>query len=544
MKKEFRLLGTRLVILGLVLASCASPSAAPVGVQTPGPAETSSPRPPASATPTPKQAVGQPRYGGSITRVRENYPDTLDPHFFRGGTWWGEVLSPAYNGLLKLDDKMELAPDLVEKWEQPNELTYLLHLRQGVKFHDTPTMKGRELTAEDVKYNLQRMATEDPKFFRRWQFQIISSIETPDRYTIKITLKSPTAPFIEYLALPFNYIVGREAVEKFGDLGREEAGTGPFQMKSWTEKISYKLVRNPNYFINGVPYLDEVNVVVVPDSATRLAAFRSGRADYVLLSVSDFKMLQKSNPKVVASDIPRNQTFLTFYPGRKPFDDQRVRQAFSLAIDRQAVIDLVMEGEAELTSPVYGPAASWRLPVDELKRLYKPDIARAKTLMAEAGYPNGLPVEVKASAQRKEFADSLTVVAAQLKQIGVEVKQLVLEHTTLTANRAAGDYAALLHGGSPAFEVGERIVQYWRPGGMYFLKDDDLGKLIDEQQKAVNLSKRRELLNRFERLMIERAHVIFLFGYSEKLVRQAHVKGPLEPSIQSQHLVAYQWIEK
>lgn len=79
---------------------------------------------------------------------------------------------------------------------------------------------------------------------------------------------------------------------------------------------------------------------------------------------------------------------------------------------------------------------------------------------------------------------------------------------------------------------------------MYFLKDDDLGKLIDEQQKAVNLSKRRELLNRFERLMIERAHVIFLFGYSEKLVRQAHVKGPLEPSIQSQHLVAYQWIEK
>ncbi|MBI2908353.1 MAG: ABC transporter substrate-binding protein [Chloroflexi bacterium] len=547
-RRPLRLILTGAVILGMV-AGCApvsSPSPAATPATVPKSEAKSSPPTPVlqPLTPTPKASAGQPKYGGSVTRIRENYPDMLDPHFSRGAAWWGDVLAPLYNGLFALDEKMEIVPDLVEKWEQPSDTVYVLRLRQGVKFHDSPTMKGHELTAEDVKFNIQRMGTNDPKFFRRWQFQLVSSVEIVDKYTVRITLKEPTAPFMDFLALPMTYMVGREAVEKFGDLNREEAGTGPFYLKSWTEKISYKLARNPNYFVKGVPYLDEVNVIVVPDSATRLAAFRAGRADYLMVSNTDFESLKKTNARITSSSVPRNQVFLVFHPEKKPFDDQRVRQAFSLAVDRQAIIDVVMDGEAELTSPIFGAAASWRLPIEELKRLYKPDTGKAKQLLAEAGFPNGLSLEIKVSSRRTECVDALAVVANQLKQVGITVKQQPLEHTTLIAHRAGGDYTAILHVGTPALEVGERVTQYWRARGEYRIEDKQVADLLEQQMRAVDTAKRRQLLNQFERVMIEKAYAVFLFGYGERLARQPHVKGPPEPSFLSQHLVAYQWIDK
>ncbi|MBI2908226.1 MAG: ABC transporter substrate-binding protein [Chloroflexi bacterium] len=481
-------------------------------------------------------------YGGSVTRVTDKYPENLDPHFSRGINWYN-VLAPAYNGLFMLDERMEIVPDLVEKWEQPNDSGYLLHLRNGVRFHDTPAMKGREFTAEDVKYNIQRISTEDPRFFRRWQFQIVSNIEILDKYTVRLTLKEPTPSFMDFMAQPLQ-MVGREAVERFGDLGREEAGTGPFYLKSWTDKLSYKLAKNSEYFIRGIPYLDEVNVVVVPDSATRLAAFRSRRTDYALVSNSDLSSLKRTNTKMTSSRLPTNQVFMVFHPNKKPFNDQRVRQALSLAVDRQAVIDVAMEGAAEISGSIYGVAASWTLPLDELKRLYQPDIPRAKKLMADAGYLDGFPLEVKVSSRRKDSMDALVVLTAQLKQIGIDVKQQTLEHTTVVAQRDAGDYVALLHGGTAALEPGERISQYWRRGGMYHVDDSELTKLIDEQQRTVDVAKRRQLLNQFERVMIDKAYALFLFGYGDHLVRQPNIGGPPEPSVLSQHLVAYHYIEK
>ncbi|MFH1486976.1 MAG: ABC transporter substrate-binding protein, partial [Chloroflexota bacterium] len=387
-----------------------APAAKPAAPTAPAakPAAPTAAAKPAAPAPTAKPAAGQPKYGGSVTRMRENYPDLLDPHFCRGAAWWHDVLGPVYNGLLTTDEEMEIVPDLVEKWEQPSDTQYVLYLRKGVKFHNTPEMKGRELNSEDVKWNLQRMATNDPMFFRRKQFQTITKIETPDKYTVKLTLKEPTAPFISFMAQPYNWIVGKEAVDKFEDLSRNEAGTGPFQLKSWTDKVSYKLVKNPDYFIKGIPYLDEINTIIVPDQSTRLAAFRSGRGDYLLLDYADLVPLKKTNPGVVSSTTARGIIFLGFNADKKPFSDQRVRQAFSLTIDRQALIDVVMEGQADLICSVYGDvAAPWKLPQDELKRLYKPDIAKAKKLMAEAGYPDGFPLTIKVSSRRKDCMETL-----------------------------------------------------------------------------------------------------------------------------------------
>ncbi|MBI2907147.1 MAG: hypothetical protein HYX92_05765 [Chloroflexi bacterium] len=541
-------------IIGFAPASCAQ-AVLPASTIAPHKAEAPVPKPvaaptassttpsPVASSATPVGAV-QPKYGGSVTRIRDKYPDMLDPHLMRGAGAANDVLGPLYNALFMLDDKMEIVPDLVEKWEQPSDVAYVLHLRQDIRFHDNPTMKGRQFTAEDVKYSIQRMATDDPKFFNRWKFEVVTNIEVLDIRTVKLTLREPAAPFMYFMAQPTNYMVGREAVEKFGDLAREEAGTGPFYLKSWTEKVSYKLAKNPNYFVKGIPYFNEVNVVFVPDPASRLAAFRSGRADYTQVSFTDLGALKRTNPGITSASLPTDQVFMAFHPNKSPFNDQRVRRAFSLAIDRQALIDVVMEGQAELAGPIYGVAASWRLPVDEVKRLYRPDVAQARKLMADAGYPGGFPLDVKVSSSRKDSLESITVVAQQLKQIGVEIKQQTLEHTTMLAQRNAADYVALLHGGNATIEPGERIEQYWRPGGMYHLKDEDLANLIDEQRRTVDADKRRLILNQFERLWIERAYALMLFGYGEHIVRQPHIKGPHQASVIGQHMVAYNWSDR
>ncbi|MBI2907496.1 MAG: hypothetical protein HYX92_07585 [Chloroflexi bacterium] len=525
----------------------ARPLASPPGSA----AATSTPLSPKSSAPattapvaTPKPNIGEPKYGGSVTRLRERYPDMLDPHLSRGDASWTDVLGPVYSSLLMFNENMEIVPDLVEKWEQPSDLQYVLHLRKGAKFHDNPAMKAREFTADDVKYNIERMGTNDPKFFRRYQFQVVSTIEIQDKYTVRVTLKEPTPPFVSFIAQPHNYIVGREAVERFGDLSRQEAGTGPFYLKSWTEKVSYKLAKNPDYFVKGVPYLDEVNVVIVPDPAARLASFRSGRADFILTSHTDLNALKRTNPKVTSSSLPSFSIVMVFHPDKKPVSDQRVRQALSLALDRQALIEIIMDGQAEIIGAVYGVAESWQLPQEELKRLYKPDIPRAQKLMTEAGYPNGFPLEVKVSSGRKDAMETVTVVAGQLRQMGVDIKQQILEHTTLIAQRNAADYVTLLHANTASIEPGEAIEQRWRAGGMYNLKDEELTRLIDEQRSEVDAAKRRQMLNQFERIMIDKAYVLFLYGYGEHLVRQSYIKGPGQPSVLGQHLVAYNWIEK
>src|SRR5712691_9678133 len=179
-----------------------------------------------------------------------------------------------YNKLVRYNDRLEIEPDLAESWEYQDPRTITFHLRRGVKFHD-----GSEMTAEDVKFTLERVLDPATKSPGRSFIDQIASIETPDPYTVRIKLSLPLASLLSGLSSANLSIVEKSAVQKAGNLQRTEAGTGPFMLAEWVPDNFIRLVRNPNYFRRGLPKVDTLIIRVIPDQASLLAGLRAGDLD-------------------------------------------------------------------------------------------------------------------------------------------------------------------------------------------------------------------------------------------------------------------------
>ena len=171
--------------------------------------------------------------------------------------------------------------DLAESWTQPNETTYIFKLRKGVRWHNKPPVNGRELTADDVKYTFDRFVTEKGNA-NRAMMAALDKVEVVDKYTVKFTLKEPYVWFLDMVSNPMALaIIPKEAVEKFGDLKKPESviGTGPWMLDSYRPNVGATYVRNPSYFLPGLPYIDKVEVTIDEDNASRMAAFIAGKYD-------------------------------------------------------------------------------------------------------------------------------------------------------------------------------------------------------------------------------------------------------------------------
>src|SRR5256885_5322748 len=174
-----------------------------------------------------------------------------------------------------------IEPDLAESWTEPDDPTYSFKVRKGVRWHPKPPVNGRELTAADVKYTYERFLSiqGNPN---KPVLEYIDKIEALDTHTVKFTLKEPNAWFLDLLASTSTWIVARECVEKFGDLKKVESavGTGPWMLERWEPNVKLVYVRNPNYFLAGLPYADGVDVLIDKDPSSRLAAWLGGKTDF------------------------------------------------------------------------------------------------------------------------------------------------------------------------------------------------------------------------------------------------------------------------
>ncbi|MEK7681761.1 MAG: ABC transporter substrate-binding protein, partial [Chloroflexota bacterium] len=374
-----------LMVATLLLASCA-PAAAPAPPQAPAAQAPAAQQPPA-ATATP----AGPKRGGSIVWVLYNEAGEYDPHTLAQQMYLWEL---GGNSLLKLDrDTGKPVGDLVERWEQKDNLTFVFYLRKGVKFHNTAPVNGREFNADDVVYSMARLRSPGAKFPRRSYFDSVKSIEKVDDSTVKLTLSEPFGPLLVYLAFPFIKMVPKEVVDKYNGLDRPETtiGTGPFLFKEYTKDVGGSMVRNPNYFRPGLPYLDEVRFQVITDDATRTSAARTGRVDIAQrMPVSAYKSIQQTNPNVLADTeaVPWTAQLIMRHD-RKPWSDIRVRKAINLAVDRQEIVSGAHEGAGFITGAIPSGQVAWAA-LDyekDLKNLpgYRQpkdqDIAEAKKLM-------------------------------------------------------------------------------------------------------------------------------------------------------------------
>ncbi|MBI2909281.1 MAG: hypothetical protein HYX92_16675 [Chloroflexi bacterium] len=536
-----------LAIIGLVVAGCAPAAPAPArAAPTPAPkalaaAPTQAAAPaakPAAPAPSPKPAEEQPRYGGVLTIGSESDPSGLDPHQDLMGSTIN-IIAPVYNGVVRADpmDTTKVIPDLAESWNvSADGTTYTFRLLKGVKFHD-----GTPFSSPDAKYSLERIKNPTPPMTRspRKDFlQAIARVEAPDDQTLKIVTSYPSASFLPMLASPWMLMVPRHVVEKEGDLTKLAVGTGPFKFKSLTRGVSGRVAKNPDYFVKGRPYLDEIIVYVVPDSFTRFAALRAGNILLIRgtpgISATQVKTIEATMAdKIVLQKGPQGLSQgMGLNSQRAPFTDIRVRQAINYALDRETAIK-VNEG-AGVIGGMIPPFWGWGLPPEELTKLpgFGPDkeanLATAKKLLAEAGFPDGFKTTI--TTRKHPGHEPVAVFAnAELAKIGIQVQVQLLETAMHTDRRVKGDFDILsLNLAASMPDPDETLSSYWLPtSGMNGTRYENpkFTELFEKETRTLDTAERRKMIHEMQKIAITDSVNITWLWYIRTVPHWVQVKG-------------------
>jgi len=380
-------------------------------------------------------ALTTPAFAQKTITVGMSAPDIgqVDPH--KATTTQDKPMTSwAFNGLVRFKpgsgDLGGLEPDLAEKWvKSPDGLVWTFTLRKGVKFH-----RGfGELTAEDVVFSLTRAGDPKSSSFSA-DYASFAKVEAVDPLTVRITLKAPVPSLLGLVA---NYhggnIVSKKAVEQMGDDFKLKAiGTGPFMVDEYKPKESITFVANKDYF-RGAPKIDKVVYRFIQADAARDLAFQSGEID-VMYGRQDQKWVErvKTMPNVIVDVIrPAELQLLHFNLTQKPLDDIKVRRAIATAIDRKQFTNFIGEVIAQPGRSVV-PAGYLGFD-DTTSVLGSGDSVKAKQMLAEAGYPNGVTIKMVQTSLPSMLAVA-QVVQAQLKKAGVDVQLDVVDHQTFHAN--------------------------------------------------------------------------------------------------------------
>ena len=336
--------------------------------------------------------------------------NTLDPAKTKTGDEYLYLVT-VFNGLTKMSRNMEVQPDLALKWEfSPDLKEWTFYLREGVKFHH-----GREMTAEDVAFTINRILDKETGSRARVNFLIVDDIEVVDKYTIRFKLNTPYSAFPDVFCTRQARIVPSDAADK---LATAPIGTGPFKFKSYTPGDRVELVKNEDYFEAGKPKLDAVSLLVMPESATKVTALETGEIHVVWkLPIESVDRL-KQNPDIIVDEVSTSSwDGIILNNSKKPFNDLRVRQALNLAIDKKELTEIVLFGHGSPTHSPIPPAHPFFN--DEIP--FGKDIAKAKQLLAEAGYPKGFEITL-ISPEGRPVRDRLAVATRELlKPLGIKV---------------------------------------------------------------------------------------------------------------------------
>ncbi|MBI5628327.1 MAG: ABC transporter substrate-binding protein [Candidatus Rokubacteria bacterium] len=421
-----------------------------------------------------------------------------------------------------------LEGDLAESWTQPNETTYVFKLRRGVRWHPKPPVNGRELTAADVVYTVERFLTVKGNA-NAYMLSSVAKVEAVDQYTVKFTLKEPFVWFLDMLANPIAVgVIAKEVIDKYGDLRRPEAviGTGPYMLDSYRPNVGLTLVRNPSYFVPGVPYIERVEMTVDEDNASRIASFLAGkydvgwefpghinRTDWVQIKGN----LKQKRPNLKTAEFPTNvMNHISMRADQKPFSDVRVRQAMSLAMDRQGILDATAEGVGVFNPPVPAALKEWSLPVNQLgegAKYYKYDPAEAKRLLAAAGYPNGFRASICFHPYGSTvIIDSAQLVLKYLKDVGIDAKLDQKEYGAYISTCFYGNFPSMAFGPqTPFLEPHNFLYGQYYPDELKnqsHINDPVVADMLVRQRRTFDVAKRREIIFDIQRHLSKQQYYV------------------------------------
>jgi peptide/nickel transport system substrate-binding protein len=453
------------------------------------------------------------RAQGTLVVQNSTEPPGLDLTATPASATAGVVLYNIQECLVRVDRHGKLVPWLAERWHTTDNRNYTFFLKRGVRFHN-----GRELRAADVKYVFDRAMNPETKHPYPGYYAAIGDIIVRDDYTITFALKSLNANFLLNLARQGSVIYPREAVDT---LKSEPIGTGPFRFAEWVRGDRIVLARNAEYHAKGLPKLDKLVFRFIPDPNATLAALKAGDVDASLfgLGPEHVQELQKDPRFQVIVGDTTNDVILAMNNTRKPYADVRVRRAITHAINKADVLKGAMFGMGRILGSNVDPLNPYF--VDHAGAMpYDP--AKAKRLLAEAGYPNGFETVLKVSPQYNYTVRSGEIIVDQLQKVGVRVRLEQIEWGQWIARvwREA-DYELTIIGHAEAWDISN----YANPKYYYRYDNPKFQELFQKSEVTLEDRARRELYETLQRMLVEDAPAVWLFMHPRLLVAKKGLQG-------------------
>ena len=471
-------------------------------------------------------------------------PKSLDPHAVTAVNDF-RILMNVYDGLVRYKDgTLEVEPALAESWEISDDGTvYTFTLREGVSFHD-----GTPFNAEAVVFNFQRMLDEEHPYYDTGPFPLafffstVDTVEAVDETTVRFTLKEPYAPFLSNLAYPTGLIVSPAAVEAHGkDFGRNPVGTGPFKFAEWESNAKVVVEANPDYW-DGAPSLQAVVFRPITDANTRVAEMLAGGVDLMVEVPPDnvatfnddpgFEVFEQAGPHV---------WFLILNTKEGPFADKRVRQAVNYAIDKETLVNDVLQGTAEVAAGPTPPAFAWAY--NESLEPYPHDPEKAKSLLKDAG-AEGASLTFYVTEGGSGMLDPIpmgSAIQADLAEVGLDVKIETYEWNTFLGKVNPGlegkadmaEMAWMTNDPDTLPYLTLRTEASPDNGGFNsgYYANPEVDKLLEAARRATDQAERAKLYKEMQTIVHEDAPWAFIANWKQNAVASERVEGfALQPS--------------
>lgn len=447
-------------------------------------------------------------------------PITLDPYNTTDSPA-SKVNRNIHETLVKYDSEMNIVPGLAESWEIVDDTTYVFKIRQGVKFHN-----GEVLTAKDVKFSFD-MQKDNPHAESITGMVDFDNCKVIDDSTFELKLKEPFGSILQHLTQTVTSIVNEKAYKEMKDeYGSKPVGTGPYKFVEWKKDDYVSLTRNDEYWGENKPKLKDLVFRIIPESSTRAIEVESGGVDIATkIAPSEVKRLEK-NDKVVVNLTPSFSTqFVGFCLKGDKYQDVKLRQAINYAVDKEAILKVAYQSIGVVATAPMSPG-HWGYN-DSLKPFAR-DLEKAKNLLAEAGYAEGLTVTITTDEDqvRRDVAE---MVQAQLSEVGIEVKMQTLERGAFIDAVIEGTLEMFILGwsdfGTP--DYGLAIVNpalKGAGGNMAFYDNPEVEELLAKAQVTTDDQKRLELFKKAQEIAWNESPYIFLQHDTEVTVYNKNLK--------------------
>ncbi len=520
--------------------------------------------------------------GSNPGLFRLNFPlgiETLEPVMSNSPqTIW--VLMNVMEGLVAYNKQNEIVPQIAKEWEiSGNGLVYSFSLKNNIKFHNDkcfPDGKGRNVTAADFKYCLERVNDPSTKTRGLWVFRDkikganefyefkagksskqvngISGIKTPNDSTLIIELTEPFAPFLSLLTMTYAFVYPKEAVEFYGNnFSVHPVGTGPFMFSEWQQDKQLLLVKNPDYLEfdstgTRLPYLNEVEITFTKSQETEFLDFLNGRYDYHEPSSEIMDAITDDNGKMINAEskdymLVKQPWLNTVYlimiqnenlPAGKtsPFlNNKKLRQALNYAIDKERIVRYVLKNRGH--AAYNGPLPMGMPGYDTSVTGYRYNEQKAKELLAEAGYPEGKGLSLTLYISNDELQKNIAIsIQEQMKDIGIDFKLEQMLQASLNTQQQQGELAFTRgNWGADYFDPENFLSLFYSKNIVPFgpnktgYSNPEIDRLYEKSIRLTDFEERKEIYNEMERIVIEDAAWVFLYYNQKNYLLRKNIGG-------------------